>query len=186
VPRLPSVLASLALLAALTAGGESSDDVSPAATPAASASAGSECREVPAEQEPGPDATTDLTTKPQPQIEEGPPPCDLVITDIVVGTGAEALTGAQADVRYVGALYDGGTEFDSSWSRSPQETLPVPLGQGGVIPGFEQGILGMREGGRRQVVIPGDLAYGPQGRPPIPPDATLVFVIDLVRVTPAP
>lgn len=188
--RVPAVLASLALVVTLTAcGGDDAADDPTVAAPSAAATtepAEVECEEVPATEEPAPDATTDLTVKPQPQIDEGPPPCDLVVTDIVVGTGAEAGPGVQADVKYVGALYDGGTEFDSSWSRGPEETLPVPLGQGGVIPGFEEGITGMREGGRRQVVIPGDLAYGPAGRPPIPPNATLVFVIDLVKVTPAP
>jgi len=195
VPRIPALLTALALALALGAcgGNEVVDDPTvavPSASPSIVPSAlpGDEvaCEQVPAVQEPAAGATTDLSVKPQPQIDGGAPPCDLVVTDIVVGTGAEAVAGVQADVKYVGVLYDGGTEFDASWNRGPQETLPVPLGQGGVIPGFEQGITGMREGGRRQVVIPGDLAYGPAGRPPIPPNAALVFVIDLVKVTPAP
>lgn len=195
--RVPALLASLALVVTLGACGsdDAADDptvaaptASPSAEPSAEPSAVPsevQCADVPATQEPTAEATTDLTVKPALQIDGGAPPCDLVITDIVVGGGAEAVAGVQADVKYVGALYDGGTEFDSSWSRGAEETLPVPLGQGGVIPGFEQGITGMREGGRRQVVIPGDLAYGPAGRPPIPPNAALVFVIDLVKVTPA-
>jgi FKBP-type peptidyl-prolyl cis-trans isomerase len=85
-------------------------------------------------------------------------------------------------VRYVGAFYETGEEFDSSWSRGTEETLPVTLGAGQVIPGFEQGITGMREGGRRMVTIPSDLAYGDRGRGAIPGGATLVFVLDLVQV----
>lgn len=194
MPRVPALLTAFALVVTLAACGseETADDptvAAPSASPSEAASSEPtevECEEVSATEEPAADATTDLSVKPQPQLDDGAPPCDLVITDIVVGAGAEAVAGVQADVKYVGVLYDGGTEFDASWNRGPEETLPVPLGQGGVIPGFEQGITGMREGGRRQVVIPGDLAYGPTGRPPIPPNAALVFVIDLVQVTPAP
>lgn len=144
MPRVPALLTALALVVALAACGseETADDLTVAAPSASpTASAGSEpgeveCEQTSATQEPTADATTDLTVQPVPQIEDGAPPCDLVITDIVVGTGAEAVAGVQADVKYVGVLYDGGTEFDASWNRSPEETLPVPLGQGGVIPGF--------------------------------------------------
>jgi FKBP-type peptidyl-prolyl cis-trans isomerase len=85
-------------------------------------------------------------------------------------------------VKYVGSFYGTGEEFDSSWSRGDDETLPVTLGTGGVIEGFDQGIEGMAVGGRRMVVIPSDLGYGAAGRGPIPGGATLVFVIDLVSV----
>jgi FKBP-type peptidyl-prolyl cis-trans isomerase len=114
---------------------------------------------------------------------DGPPPCDLVISDVVVGTGPAAVAGATAAVKYVGAFYETGEEFDSSWSRGADETLPVTLGEGRVIPGFEQAITGMAVGGRRMVTIPSDLAYGPQGQGPIPGGATLVFVLDLVSVS---
>lgn len=114
---------------------------------------------------------------------DAPPPCDLVISDVVVGTGAEAVAGSTAAVRYVGAFHETGQEFDSSWSRGPDETLPVVVGAGQVIPGFDQAISGMRVGGRRLVTIPSDLGYGPQGQGPIPGGATLTFVIDLVAVT---
>jgi FKBP-type peptidyl-prolyl cis-trans isomerase len=105
-----------------------------------------------------------------------------VISDVVVGTGAEAVEGSTVALKYVGAFYETGEEFDSSWSRGADETLPVTLGEGRVIPGFEQAVYGMQEGGRRIVTIPSDLAYGPQGQGPIPGDATLVFVLDLVSV----
>ena len=129
--------------------------------------------------------TTDLTVKPEVTIPDDAPPCELVTRDVVAGTGAEAVAGAQAEVRYVGVLYDSGEEFDASWSRSAEETLPFQLGAPGIIPGFDQGVTGMKVGGRREVVIPSDLAYGPSGQGPIPPGATLVFVIDLVEITPA-
>ena len=186
--RLPAALTCLVLAVSLTAcGSDDGGDDPTLAEPSSStpsSPAEQECEERPATEEPGADATTDLTVKPEAQI-DGPPPCDLVITDVVVGEGEEAVQGTVAQVKYVGVLYDGGEEFDSSWSRGADETLPVPVGGGGVIPGFDQAVTGMREGGRRQVVIPSELGYGPTGQGPIPPNATLVFVIDMVDVSPA-
>ena len=129
-------------------------------------------------------AIKDLKTKPAVQPDDAPPPCDLVLSDIVVGTGPEAVKGANTAVKYVGAFYESGEEFDSSWSRGVDETLPVQVGAGRVIPGFDMGITGMKVGGRRQVTIPSELGYGPRGQGPIPGGATLVFVIDLVEVGP--
>ncbi len=84
-------------------------------------------------------------------------------------------------VQYVGVLYKDGKEFDSSWSRN--EPFPLTLGAGEVIPGWDQGVEGMKEGGRRELVIPPELGYGEAGFPPaIPPNETLVFVVDLVEV----
>ncbi len=129
--------------------------------------------------------STDLAEKPEVPASDEAAPDELVIDDVVVGDGAEAVEGSTADVKYVGAFYETGEEFDSSWSRSADETIAVPLGAGRVIPGFEQGIEGMKVGGRRTITIPSDLGYGPEGSPPvIPGDATLVFVMDLVEVTP--
>jgi peptidylprolyl isomerase len=130
----------------------------------------------------GPDeVSTDLTAKPEPAIPEGEPPTELVTEDVVEGEGAELKDGDTAEVDYVGVLYDGGTEFDSSWEGEPIE---FELGAGSVIPGWEEGLVGMREGGRRQLIIPSDLAYGPSGQPPtIPPDAALVFVVDLLSIS---
>jgi FKBP-type peptidyl-prolyl cis-trans isomerase len=127
--------------------------------------------------------STDLTVQPEIPTTDAPPPCDLEISDIVVGTGPEAVQGSTAAVKYVGGFYGTGAVFDSSWSRGADETFPVTLGAGQVIPGFEQGILGMHAGGRRMVVIPSDLGYGPNGQGPIPGGATLVFIIDLVQVS---
>jgi peptidylprolyl isomerase len=140
------------------------------------------CEDRPATAEPPAEVSADLSTAPEVPASDPPPPCGLVTSDVVVGTGPEAVAGSPVAVRYVGAFYETGEQFDSSWSGGPEQTLPVTLGQGGVIPGFDQGITGMREGGRRMVTIPSDLAYGPQGQGPIPGGATLVFVLDLVSV----
>jgi peptidylprolyl isomerase len=106
-------------------------------------------------------------------------PTGLVGADLVVGDGEEAAVTATVRIQYVGALYSDGEVFDSSWGRG---SATFPLNQ--VIPGFSQGIAGMRVGGRRELVIPSDLGYGERGAPPvIPGGATLVFVIDLLEVS---
>jgi FKBP-type peptidyl-prolyl cis-trans isomerase len=178
-------LLAVAISVSLAACGESDDESgSPASSSAAEPSAQA-CETVPPTAEPAEELATDLAQKPGPPASDAAPPCGLVVSDVVVGTGAEAVDGSTAAVKYVGAFYETGEEFDSSWSRSPDETIEVPLGEGLVVPGFEQGIVGMKVGGRRMITIPGDLGYGPEGRPPvIPGDATLVFVMDLVEVTP--
>jgi peptidylprolyl isomerase len=112
-------------------------------------------------------------------VPDTPPPTQLVTTDIVKGTGAEAVSGKEITVKYVGVLYSDGKEFDSSWGG---DDFTFTLGGGQVIGGWDAGFAGMREGGRRQLIIPPDLAYGPGGSGPIPPNATLIFVVDLVKV----
>ena len=112
-------------------------------------------------------------------------PKGLVIEDITTGTGEQALTGDLLEVKYVGVLLDDGTEFDASWDRD--QTFFVPIGVGAVIPGWDQGIVGMRTGGRRLLVIPPELAYGSAGSgAAIPPNAALVFVVDLIEVVDLP
>ena len=119
--------------------------------------------------------------KPAVEVPEGDPPSELEIEDLEEGEGAEAQPGDSLTVDYVGVLYDTGEEFDASYNRG--EPFQFVLGDGGVIPGWEEGLEGMKEGGRRQLVIPPELGYGAQGQPPdIPPDSTLVFVIDLVSI----
>ena len=123
----------------------------------------------------------DLDKKPRVDIPKGDPPKKLVTEDIVKGMGKAAKKGDQVEVQYVGVLYDGGTEFDASWNSG--DPFPFELGAGNVIKGWDQGVAGMKEGGRRKLIIPPDLAYGPAGQPPtIPPNATLVFVVDLLKV----
>jgi peptidylprolyl isomerase len=123
-----------------------------------------------------------LAHKPAVKVPPGPAPKKLEVKDIVKGKGPAARDGDQLSVQYVGVLYDNGKEFDSSWSRGAQP-FQFQLGGGQVIPGWDAGVKGMRVGGRRQLIIPAKLAYGAQGQPPtIPPDAPLVFVIDLARI----
>jgi FKBP-type peptidyl-prolyl cis-trans isomerase len=160
-----------------------SDD-DPAASSASSTAATTQACETRAAPTGAPDGvSTDLTAAPEVPATDTAPPCDLEISDVVVGTGPEAVAGSAVAVKYVGAFYGTGETFDSSWSRGADETLPVTVGAGRVIQGFDQGIQGMHVGGRRMVVIPSDLGYGPNGQGPIPGGATLVFVIDLVSVS---
>ena len=120
-------------------------------------------------------------TKPEVEVPEGPPPGELVVEDLEEGDGTAAAAGDQVTVQYVGVDYETGEEFDTSYD--DPEPFQFALGSGAVIPGWDQGIEGMQEGGRRQLVIPPDLAYGQQGQPPdIAPNATLVFVVDLISV----
>jgi peptidylprolyl isomerase len=120
-------------------------------------------------------------TKPKVKVPKGPPPKKLVIKDLEKGTGPEAKSGDEVEVQYVGVNYKRGDQFDASWDRN--EPFPLQLGSGMVIPGWEQGIEGMKVGGRRELIIPPSLGYGPNGSPPaIPPNETLIFVIDLLSV----
>jgi FKBP-type peptidyl-prolyl cis-trans isomerase len=106
----------------------------------------------------------------------------LVIEDLVIGTGATAVSGSVVTVHYIGTLTNG-TKFDSSYDRG-QPLPPFRLGTGAVIPGFDQGIVGMKVGGKRRLTIPPSLAYGAAGRPPqIPSNATLIFEVELMAVT---
>jgi peptidylprolyl isomerase len=120
-------------------------------------------------------------SKPKVQVPSGPAPKALETKDLIKGKGAEAKSGSQVVVQYVGVDYKTGKQFDASWDNG--QPFPFQLGAGQVIPGWDQGVEGMRVGGRRQLIIPPDLAYGPQGQPPdIKPNATLVFVVDLLAV----
>jgi peptidylprolyl isomerase len=123
--------------------------------------------------------TGPLATEPKVTPPSGSAPSKLVVKDIVVGTGPEAKAGQNVTVNYVGVLFHGGKEFDASWKRS--EPFSFALGKGQVIPGWDQGVAGMKVGGRRELIIPAALAYGAKGSPPaIPPNAPLVFVVDLL------
>jgi peptidylprolyl isomerase len=125
-----------------------------------------------------------LSTEPTIKVPKGAAPTTLVKTDLVTGTGAVAVSGDTITVNYVGALYRAGKVFDASWLR--KQTFPVQLGVGAVIAGWDQGLVGMRVGGRRELIIPPALAYKAAGRPPtIPANATLIFVVDLLALAPA-
>lgn len=119
-----------------------------------------------------------MSEKPEVDFPGGEPPTTLQITDLTVGDGAEAVPGATVLVHYVGVEFDTGEEFDSSWNRG--EPIEFPLR--GLIKGWQDGIPGMRVGGRRQLVIPPEQAYGPAGGGHRLSGRTLVFVIDLLGV----
>jgi len=113
---------------------------------------------------------------------DGPPPADLVIEEITVGEGAQAQPGQLATVHYVGVAFSSGAEFDASWNRG--QPFSFPLGRGQVISGWDQGVVGMKVGGRRRLVIPPHLGYGDHGAGNvIQPGETLVFVVDLLGVS---
>ncbi len=127
----------------------------------------------------------DTSTKPEVEVPDGPPPETLQVNDIVEGDGPEAQPGDTLTMQYVGVNYDDGKQFDASWDNGQPFTFV--LGQGQVIPGWDQGIQGMKVGGRRELIVPPDLGYGSQGQPPvIKPNETLVFVVDLLDAQPTP
>jgi len=144
----------------------------------------------PAETTPAPTATKvtpssgerDLATKPKIPKASGAAPKNLKVEDLIEGKGPGAKAGDKISVRYVGVLYNNNKEFDSSWKRG-KAPFQLTLGQGQVIPGWDQGLVGMKVGGRRRLTIPPDLAYGAQGQPPtIPANSTLVFDVDLTKI----
>jgi peptidylprolyl isomerase len=120
----------------------------------------------------------------RPQIEqpEGDVPFELVIEDLVVGSGDEATAGKTVSVHYVGVSFSTGGEFDASWNRG--QPFEFKLGKGQVIPGWDAGVQGMKVGGRRKLTIPSAMAYGARGAGGvIQPHEPLVFVVDLLGVS---
>ncbi|WP_251149833.1 MULTISPECIES: FKBP-type peptidyl-prolyl cis-trans isomerase [unclassified Cellulosimicrobium] len=123
-----------------------------------------------------------MTTQPErPEIDapEGPAPTELVVEDVVVGDGPEATPGSTVDVHYLGVEYETGDEFDASWNRGQSINFPLRS----LIAGWQQGIPGMKVGGRRKLVVPPELAYGPAGGGHRLSGKTLIFVIDLLGVS---
>jgi peptidylprolyl isomerase len=172
--RLPIVLACLLLTVFAAACGDDNEEQASApqstATPAAEGSVDAES------------ISKDLTAKPKVTKPEGEPPPELQQTDIVEGKGKAAKPGDTVSVQYVGNSWSTGTQFDASWDRGG-EPFQFPLGAGQVIPGWDQGVAGMKPGGRRLLVIPPDLAYGAQSpSPDIGPNETLIFVVDLEKI----
>ncbi len=193
--RLRSTAPVLLSVAALVVAGCGEDEPEPAAgggtatteeaptTPAETAPA----EAAPSESESGGaaasgDISTDLDTKPQIPKPTGERPTELEVNDIVEGKGPAAKSGDTVQVRYVGVFFESGEEFDASWNGGEQ-TFDFPLGAGMVIQGWDQGVEGMRVGGRRELVIPADLAYADSPPPGFPADADLVFVVDLVGIS---
>jgi peptidylprolyl isomerase len=175
MPRLARPLALLALVAALVAtacGGDDDEGQNGGASAATTESQSTT---------PAGGGLRDTTTKPAIEKPTGSPPRRLEKEDIVKGKGAPARRGDSVTVQYVGVSFSTGEQFDASWDRGQPYTFR--LGAGEVIAGWDRGVAGMREGGRRRLVIPPELAYGAQGSPPaIAPNETLIFVIDLLEV----
>ena len=122
-----------------------------------------------------------MADKPEIDFPEGSPPSDLEITDLTVGEGDEATSGKNVSVHYVGVAFSTGEEFDASYNRG--DAFSFPLGGGRVIKGWDQGVAGMKVGGRRKLVIPPHLGYGDRGAgAAIKPGETLIFVVDLLSV----
>jgi peptidylprolyl isomerase len=176
---MPRILLALFLLLALAAGCGGGDDASgeSAATP------------IPVPQDPAADIgriveglSTDTSSKPEIAAPLGSPPAELEKRDIVRGTGPKAKKGDNLAMQYVGVSWSTGEQFDASWDQG-KEPFTFELGAGGVIPGWDEGLVGMRQGGRRLLVIPAAKGYGAQGQPPdIGPNETLIFVVDLLRI----
>lgn len=173
-PMQRAFLIILGCLALFAAGCGSSSSSSSSPSTAAEASTSGEEGETTAAQpqdEPGPTV----------HVPKGPPPKKLEIKELKQGAGATAKAGDEVSVQYVGVLYSNGSTFDSSWSRG--EPFSFKLGAHEVIAGWDKGIVGMKVGGRRELIIPPALAYGEEGvYPSIPPKSTLVFVVDLQKV----
>jgi peptidylprolyl isomerase len=123
----------------------------------------------------------DTKAKPEIPAPQGDPPPELVIRDIVKGKGPKAKAGDEMSMQYVGVSWSTGQQFDASWDRGAQP-FTFQLGAGMVIPGWDQGIVGLRKGGRRLLIIPPEMGYGPSGTPDgtIAPNETLVFIVDRV------
>jgi peptidylprolyl isomerase len=185
--RVPTLfLAVLAIALPLGAAGcggksKSSSSASSSSTPTSTTTSSTETstREATGSVPPAPDEKK-LGKKPSISRPSGNPPSTLQKRDIVKGKGKEAKSGDQVSVQYVGISWSNGKQFDASWDRG--QPFEFQLGAGMVIPGWDQGVAGMKEGGRRQLIIPPDLAYGPAGQGPIGPNETLVFDIDLLKV----
>lgn len=174
--RSKTPLLLVATLGLAGCGGSSSSSGSVQAAP----SGGSNPAQVQSTATAAPPASGPRSTKPHIAKPSGAAPKTLVIKDLIPGTGLAARNGQSLSVEYVGVLYKNGKQFDASWDRAKMP-FTFALGAGNVIPGWDRGLLGMRVGGRRQLVIPASLAYGPQGQPPtIPANAALIFDIDLL------
>ncbi len=173
MPRMQRLLLIVGACLVLFVAGCGSDDSS---TTSDSTAASTEEAEAPQETE-----SSKKKTKPKVTVPNGAPPKSLETKDLEEGSGATAKAGDVVSVQYVGVNYKTGKEFDASWSRG--EPFTFTLGAGEVIPGWDEGLVGMKVGGRRELIIPPELGYGSTGAPPaIPPNETLVFVVDLEAI----
>jgi peptidylprolyl isomerase len=186
--RLPLALAALAaaaLIAGCGSGGSSTITVgneNSADNSLATSTASSTTSTTPAKTSGATTPTSGpLSKEPTVTPPSGPAPKKLETKELVAGTGAEAKAGDSVTVNYVGVLYKSGKKFNASWET--KQPFTFTLGKGQVIAGWDQGVAGMKVGGRRELIIPAALAYGAEGRPPtIPKNEPLVFVVDLLAV----
>jgi FKBP-type peptidyl-prolyl cis-trans isomerase len=170
--RTPSICAAvLATLLLAACGGSTAPGIETAPSGGAAQAPVSTTPKIPAA----------LSTKPVVTVPKSCSSKQLQTKDLITGNGQQAQQGRTVTVNYVGVLCKTGKEFDSSWKRN--QPFTTSLATGSVIPGWVQGIPGMRVGGRRELIIPANLAYGKAGSPPtIPPNSPLVFVVDLISV----
>jgi peptidylprolyl isomerase len=173
------LLALLGLLAAMSLAACGDDEGDAETSPPPAAEEQTETEPTQSEQR---EALKDTSTKPEIPRPSGAPPRRLEKEEIVRGKGPAAKAGDTITVHYAGIAFSTGQEFDASWNRGQPFTLP--LGAGQVIPGWDEGLVGMKQGGRRMLTIPPEMAYGPQGTPDgsIGPNETLVFVVDLLEI----
>jgi peptidylprolyl isomerase len=190
MPRVRATVAPLAVFFALSlaACGESAEES--AADRFAETAEKQKSTQTAAADTPAPKATKleptagerDLDQKPKIPRSTGAAPTQLKVEDLIEGDGAAAKTGDQVSVQYVGVLFANGKQFDASWDND-KKPFEFTLGSGQVIRGWDEGIVGMKVGGRRKLTVPPDMAYGEQGQPPsIPANATLVFEVDLKKI----
>jgi peptidylprolyl isomerase len=175
--RTLALLALVATLGLAACGDDDEGEADSSAPPATEQQ--TETEPTPSEQR---EALKDTSTKPEIPRPSGSPPRQLQKEDIVRGKGPAAKAGDTVTVHYAGVAFSTGQEFDASWNRG--QPFSLPLGAGRVIPGWDEGIVGMKVGGRRMLTIPPEMAYGSQGTPDgsIGPNETLVFVVDLLEI----
>ncbi len=188
-PLFPLALTAAALAAAGCGGSTKSSNASNTGTATQSAGATQPPPPAPSsapravQVKPSP-AEANPAAKPTPARGKGRPPGKLIVQDLIVGKGKRAKAGDVVAVQYVGVLFRNGKQFDASWKGNRAGTpFRFTLGSGGVIRGWDEGVPGMRVGGRRRLIIPAELAYGAEGSPPtIPGNAALIFDIDLEKI----
>ncbi len=190
VPRVKALAVPAAVAVALAVSACGSDAEESAADRYAAQAEKQASTQTTAADTPAPTATkleptsgeSDIDTKPKIPPSTGSAPTELKVQDLIEGDGAAAKSGDQISVQYVGVLFSNGKQFDASWDND-KKPFEFQLGSGQVIQGWDQGLVGMKVGGRRKLTIPADLAYGEQGQPPtIPANAALVFEVDLKKI----
>jgi peptidylprolyl isomerase len=180
---LLTTILALAVFAAGCGKGASYSDVNANSTPPASEGSSTDSTGDSGSETSGktvmPKVSGSASEKPELSDASGQPPSKMIEKDITKGDGKTAKDGDEVEVNYVGHNWSNNEEFDTSWGKT---AFTFTLGQGQVIKGWDQGVVGMKEGGRRLLIIPPDLGYGDQGQGSIPAGETLIFVVDLKKI----